>query len=36
MEKKKYEKPKIIYEKFDLSQHIADCAWELTNSTKET
>ena len=33
---KKYVKPELFYERFELSQHIADCAWELTNSTKET
>ncbi len=33
---KKYVKPELFYEQFELSQHIADCAWELTNSTKET
>lgn len=33
---KKYVKPELVYEKFELSQHIADCAWELTNSTKDT
>lgn len=36
MNKKKYVKPKIFFERFELSQHIADCAWELTNSTKDT
>lgn len=33
---KKYVKPELFYERFELSQHIADCAWELTNSTKDT
>lgn len=33
---KKYVKPELIYEKFELAQHIADCAWELTNSTEDT
>lgn len=33
---KKYVKPELFYEQFELSKHIADCAWELTNSTKET
>lgn len=32
---KKYVKPELFYEQFELTQHIADCAWELTNSTKE-
>lgn len=33
---KKYVKPELFYEQFELTQHIADCAWELTNSTKDT
>lgn len=33
---KKYVKPELFYERFELSQHIADCDWELTNSTKDT
>ena len=33
---KKYVKPELFYEKYELTQHIADCAWELTNSTKNT
>lgn len=33
---KKYIKPELYFESFTLSQHIADCAWELTNTTKET
>ena len=28
---KKYVKPELFYERFELNQHIADCAWELTN-----
>lgn len=28
---KKYVKPELFYEHYELSQHIADCAWELTN-----
>lgn len=35
MKKKMYVKPMIYLEKFELSKHIADCAWELTNSTKD-
>lgn len=27
---KKYVKPELFYEHFELSQHIADCAWFLT------
>ena len=26
---KKYVKPVLIYEEFKLSEHIADCAWEM-------
>ena len=26
---KKYIKPELFYERYELSQHIADCAWEL-------
>lgn len=26
---KPYVKPELFYESFELSQHIADCAWEL-------
>ena len=32
---KKYVKPELFYEKYELTQHIADCAWELTNSNKD-
>lgn len=31
---KKYVKPMITLERFELSQNIADCAWELNNSDK--
>lgn len=33
---KKYVKPELFFEQFELSQHIADCAWELKNPTKNT
>ena len=33
---KKYVKPELFYERYELSQHIADCAWELTSGSKET
>ena len=33
---KKYVKPELFYEYYELSQHIADCAWELTSATKDT
>lgn len=36
MKMKKYVKPELFYEKFALTQHIADCAWEMTGfSTKD-
>lgn len=28
---KKYVKPELFYERFELSQHIADCGWEWVN-----
>ncbi len=33
---KKYVKPELFYEKFELTQHIADCAWELNSAAKES
>lgn len=30
---KKYVKPDLYYENFELSTHIATCAWDMTNST---
>lgn len=32
---KKYVKPELFYEHFELAQHIANCYWEL-NSASET
>lgn len=29
---KVYEKPRIYIERFELSQHIAACAWDMSNS----
>lgn len=26
---KAYVKPELFYERYELSQHIADCAWEM-------
>lgn len=26
---KVYEKPRVYIERFELSQHVADCGWEL-------
>ena len=34
--KKKYVKPELFYEHYELSQHIADCTWEWVNLTSET
>lgn len=32
---KVYEKPRVYIEKFELSEHVADCGWELqSNDTK--
>lgn len=31
---KNYVKPELFYERYELSQHIADCAWEYVNSTQ--
>ena len=28
---KKYEKPRVYIERFELSQHIAACAWDMSN-----
>ena len=28
---KKYVKPMLIYEKYELSKHIAACAWDLNS-----
>lgn len=33
---KKYVKPELFYERFELSQHIADCAWEMNSGDKNT
>lgn len=32
---KKYVKPEVLFEKFELNQHIADCAWELQQGSKD-
>ena len=29
---KKYVKPDLFYENFELSQHIAACAWDMNDS----
>ncbi len=28
---KAYIKPELFYERYEVSQHIADCAWEFQN-----
>lgn len=28
---KKYVKPELFYERYELAQHIADCQWEMRN-----
>ena len=33
---KKYVRPELFYEFYELSQHIADCTWELKNMTDVT
>lgn len=33
---KKYIKPELYYERFELSQTIADCAWEVNNANSYT
>lgn len=32
---KKYVKPELFYERYEVSQHIADCGWEWRNYTNE-
>lgn len=33
---KAYVKPVLYYERFELSQHVADCAWELDLMNQES
>lgn len=33
---KKYVKPQLFYEEFELTKHIADCAWELKTPNVNT
>ena len=33
---KNYVKPELFYERYELSQHIADCAWEVNYEKTET
>ena len=30
---KKYVKPEMFYERFELSEHIADCGWEMNSQS---
>lgn len=32
---KKYVKPELIYERYELSQNIAACAWDMNNTQQE-
>lgn len=32
---KKYVKPELFFERYELSQHIAACDWDLNNATEE-
>lgn len=34
--KKAYEKPRAYVERFELSQHIAACAWDMTNQSDKS
>lgn len=29
---KKYKKPEVVYERYELSQSVADCTWELVQN----
>lgn len=31
---KKYIKPELFYERYELSQHIADCQWEMNQANE--
>ena len=33
---KKYVKPELFYERFELTEHIAACAWDMNNLNKES
>lgn len=32
---KKYVKPALFFERYELSQHVAACDWDLNNLTEE-
>lgn len=31
-----YEKPTVYFERFELSQHVADCGWELQSGNENS
>ena len=33
---KKYVKPELFYERYELAQHIADCQWEIISMDEKT
>lgn len=33
---KAYVKPELFYERYELSKHIADCAWELNSADQNS
>ena len=33
---KTYVKPELFYERYELSKHIAACAWDLNHDSKES
>lgn len=33
---KAYVKPELFYERYELSKHIADCAWELKSGDQNS
>ena len=35
VEMKSYEKPRAYIERFELSQHIAACAWDMSNQSDQ-
>ena len=35
VEMKSYEKPRAYIERFELSQHIAACAWDMSNHSDQ-
>lgn len=33
---KKYVKPELFFERYELSQHIAACTWDLNSANEDT